>query len=159
AALEAERRMPPGAVLTASKLQLRLALVGERLYYGIVGVQLSLLVLAAPAATAGAVCHDKLRGGLIQLLVTDLSDAEIVLGKLGARLLPILSLLLAAAPVLFLGLLLGGIDPGALLGATLISLGVAVFACSLTLFLSVWGRRTHDVLLATYFILAVLLLL
>jgi ABC-type transport system involved in multi-copper enzyme maturation permease subunit len=156
-ALDFDPPVPPNVSLDARK-QLKLAILGENLFYGIMGVQLSLLLLAAPAATAGTVCHDKTRGGLIQLLVTDLSDAEIVLGKLAGRLLPVLSLILAGAPVLFLGMLLGGIDPVALLGATLISLGLAVFVCSQTLFLSVWGTRTHEVLLATYSVLAVLLL-
>ena len=40
------------------------------------------------AATAGAVCLDKARGTLDHVLATDLSDAEIVLGKLGVRLVP-----------------------------------------------------------------------
>src|SRR4051812_1280976 len=56
--------------------------LGQKLFLGMTGVQLTLVLLAAPAATAGAVCLDKQRGSLTHLLVTDLSDAEIVLGKL-----------------------------------------------------------------------------
>ncbi len=135
-----------------------LAQIGEQFFYAIVGTQMALVLLAAPAAMAGSVCIDKARGTLLHVLVTDLSDPEIVLGKLGARLLPVLGLLLAALPVLFLGVLLGGIDPEALCGAFLVTLGVAVFGCALALTLSVWGTKTHEVLLAVYGIWIVLLL-
>ena len=44
--------------------------------------QLIVIMLAAPAATAGAICVDKSRGTLHHVFVTDLTDREIVLGKL-----------------------------------------------------------------------------
>ena len=131
---------------------------GASFYLGLVGTQLTLVLLAAPAATAGAICLDKSRGTLTHLLVTDLSDPEIVLGKLAARLVPTLTLVLCALPVQFLASLLGGIDPSALLGSTLVTLGVAVFACSLALTFSVWGKKTQDVLIATYVVLLAWLL-
>src|SRR5205807_1946157 len=68
------------------------ARIGEALFYGFFGMLLSVTLLVAPGATAGAVCLDKARGTLLHLLVTDLSSAEIVLGKLAARLLPLLGL-------------------------------------------------------------------
>ena len=43
--------------------------------------------------------------------MTSLSDAEIVLGKLGARLIPVVGLLACALPVMSLGGMLGGIEP------------------------------------------------
>ena len=63
-----------------------LAELGEKVYYGIAGVQLSLVLLSAPAATAGSVCVDRARGWLAHMFVTPLSDAEIVLGKLAVGL-------------------------------------------------------------------------
>jgi ABC-type transport system involved in multi-copper enzyme maturation permease subunit len=124
--------------------------VGESFFDAVVGTQLALVLLAAPAATAGAVCRDKTRGTLTHLLVTDLSDTEIILGKLTARLLSVVGLIACGAPVLFLALMLGGIDPEALIGALLVTLGVAVVGCALALTLSVWGSKPHEVLLATY---------
>ena len=47
-----------------------------------IGTQLTLVLLAAPAATAGAICVDRRRGTLMHMLMTDLSAGEIVLGKL-----------------------------------------------------------------------------
>jgi ABC-type transport system involved in multi-copper enzyme maturation permease subunit len=132
--------------------------MGADFYLGLVGAQMALILLAAPAATAGAICQEKSRGTMTHLLVTDLSDPEIVLGKLAARLVPTLALVLCALPVQYLASLLGGIDPVALLGSTVVTIGVAVFACSLALTLSVWGRKTQEVLLATYAVLLVWLL-
>lgn len=123
---------------------------GRALYTAVMGTLLALVLLAAPAATAGAICLDKARGALAQVLATDLSDSEIVVGKLAARLLPVLSLLLVALPVVAVLLLLGGIDPQALLGAMMIAVGLAALGCSLALVFSVWGTKTHEVLLATY---------
>ncbi len=134
------------------------AAAGEALFMGIVGVQLALIMLAAPAATAGAICLDKARGTLQHVLMTDLSDTEIVLGKLAARLAPTLMLVGCTLPVMAVGTLLGGIDPIALTGAFLITLGLAFLGCALAFAFSVWGKKTHEVLLATYSVWMVWLL-
>src|SRR5689334_3199609 len=81
--------------------------IGETFFYAIVGTQLALLLLAAPGAAAGAVCLDKMRGNLLHLLATDLSSAEIILGKLASRLLPVLGLVACSLPVLMICTLLG----------------------------------------------------
>src|SRR5262245_19376563 len=128
----------------------QLAEIGRGFYAVTTLMVLGLVGLAAPAATAGAICSDKARGNLTLLFATDLTDAEIVLGKLAARLVPVLGLIACAAPVLALATLLGGVDPAMPIGAILVCLACAVFGCTLALTLSVWGRKTHEVLLATY---------
>lgn len=111
---------------------------------------LGLAGLAAPAATAGAICQDKSRGNLALLMSTDLSDVEIVLGKLAAGLVPLVGMILCVVPVLILATHFGGVDPVGVLGALLTIFTCAVFGCSLALTLSVWGKKTHEVLMATY---------
>jgi ABC-type transport system involved in multi-copper enzyme maturation permease subunit len=135
-----------------------LAGVGESFLFALVGSQLGLVLLAAPAYTAGAICIDKARGNLAVLLITDLSAFEIVLGKLGSRLLPILGLVVAGLPVLALATLLGGIDPVAVFGSFQVTFGVAVVGCALALVLSVWGKKPYEVLLVTYLMWAMQLL-
>ena len=124
-----------------------------------IGVELALVMLAAPAATAGAICLDRARGTLAHMLMTDLSDAEIVLGKLAARLLPVFGLVACTWPVMAISSLLGGIDPIALTLAFAIIVAVAVLGCTMALALSVWARKSHEVILATYtvFIVGILL--
>lgn len=124
--------------------------VGAYFFYAIVVTQLAAVLLAAPAATAGSICLDRVRGTLTHLLVTDLSSAEVVLGKLAARLVPVLGLIGCSLPVLALTSLLGGVDLLALAGAYAVILGVAVLGCSFALFWSVFGRKTHEVLLLNY---------
>ena len=127
-----------------------LASTGTKFSQVLVGIQLALVLLAAPAATAGAVCLDKARGTLTHLFVTDLSDAEIVLGKLAARLVPVLGLVGCSVPVMLIATLLGGADPAGLIGVFATSIGLAFFGCTFALALSVWGKQTHEVLLAAY---------
>ncbi|WP_422932152.1 ABC transporter permease [Singulisphaera sp. PoT] len=124
--------------------------VGRGFYVVTTFLVLGLVGLVAPAATAGAICVDKARGSLTLLLTTHLTDSEIVLGKLAARLLPVLGLIACAAPVQSLATTLGGVDPAQVFGAILVCLACAIFGCSLALTLSVWGRKTHEVILATY---------
>src|SRR5258708_38114972 len=128
----------------------QLAEIGRGFYAVTTLILLGLVGLAAPAAAAGAICLDKDRGNLTLLFSTDLTDAEIVLGKLAARLVPVLGLIACAAPVLALATLFGGVDPAMPTGAILVCLACGVFGCTLALTLSVWGRKTHEVLLATY---------
>ena len=69
--------------------------------------------------------------------MTDLSDLEIVLGKLAARLAPVLALIAAAAPILALAGLLGGVVPEAVVALEVTSVGLAILGCSLALAVSV----------------------
>ena len=132
--------------------------LGQGYFIAMIGVELALVLLAAPAATAGAICLDRARGTLAHMLMTDLSDPEIVLGKLAARLLPVLGLVACTWPVMAISSLLGGIDPIALTLAFAIIIAVAVLGCSMALLFSVWARKSHEVILATYtvFILCIL---
>jgi ABC-type transport system involved in multi-copper enzyme maturation permease subunit len=135
------------------------AKLGEAYFYALISVELAIVMLAAPAATAGAICLDRARGNLAHMLVTDLSDSEIVLGKLAARLLPVLGLVACSWPVMAISSLLGGIDPVALTLAFAVILAMALLGCTLALALSVWARKTHEVLLATYTVLGLSLLI
>jgi ABC-type transport system involved in multi-copper enzyme maturation permease subunit len=132
-----------------------LAGLGESFYNVLSTIQLALVLVAAPAATAGAVCLDRSRGTLTHMLVTDLTDAEVVLGKLGARLAPVCATVFASIPVLALASLLGGIIPETLVSLTLISLSLAAFGCALALALSVRLSKPQEVLTVVFGLWAV----
>lgn len=123
---------------------------GVAFFRAIATTELSLILMLAPAAAAGAICGDRQRGHLDLLFLSDLGDAEVVLGKFAAALGPAVGLAMAALPVLAIGTLLGGIDPGALGRLFAVSLAVALLATAVPLALSVWGDRPHEVLLATF---------
>jgi ABC-type transport system involved in multi-copper enzyme maturation permease subunit len=128
----------------------QVAEAGENFYYAISTTQLLLVLFVAPAATAGAICLDRTRGNLTHMLVTDLADVEIVLGKLSARMLPVLALVSATIPVMALAGLLGGVVFEAVLSLTVITLVLALFGCTLALAISVRATKTHEVLMAVY---------
>jgi ABC-type transport system involved in multi-copper enzyme maturation permease subunit len=127
-----------------------MAELGEWFFQAVIGTQLTLVLLAAPAATAGAICLDRARGTLLHMLMTDLADFEIVLGKLAARLVPVVGLVACTLPVMQLLIFLGGVAPEAVWGAFVVTLGVALLGCSLGLLLSLWAGKTHEALLGTY---------
>jgi len=119
----------------------------------IIATQLSLMLLIAPATTAGTLCMDKARGTLSHVLVTDLTNSEIILGKLAARVLPALGLILSTLGLVAICTLMAGIDPQVLTGATLVTLGVTILGASLSLAISVWASKTHEVVMASYLLL------
>ncbi len=135
-----------------------LARVGVAFYQVLIAIQVSIVLFLAPAAAAGSICIDKARGALSHVLTTDLSNFEIIMGKLGSRLLPVILLTLCMLPVTMLATFLGGIDPQVLWSALLATLGIGVLGCTLSLFISVWARKPHEVLMMVYMIWAVWLL-
>ena len=90
--------------------------------------------------------QEKDRRTFVLLLLTDMRDYEIVIGKLLGALLPILSLLVISAPVLALLLLLGGIDPEQVVQAVLVLLAAAVAAGSLGGLVALWRDKTYQAL-------------
>ena len=133
----------------------QLASLGQSFYIAIATMQLVLVLIVAPAATAATICLDRARGTLTHMLVTDLADSEIVLGKLAARLAPVLALVAGTVPVLAIAGLLGGVVIEAIVALTLITLVLAIFGCTLALAISVRASKTHEVLMAVYGIEAV----
>jgi ABC-type transport system involved in multi-copper enzyme maturation permease subunit len=127
-----------------------MAELGEAFFQSAMVMQLTLVLLAAPAATAGAICLDKGRGTLAHMLMTDLADSEIVLGKLAARLIPVVGLVACTLPMMELLVLLGGVPPEAICGAFAVTLGVALLGCSLALLFSLWVGKAHEAVLGTY---------
>ncbi len=117
-------------------------------------VQLSLILFFAPLAAATAVAHEKDRRTFILLLMTDLSDVEIVLGKLVASLLQVLTLLAAGAPVLLACVLLGGVAPWQVALALAVTVASGLVCGSLGLVVALWRDRTFQSLALTVLIVA-----
>ncbi len=109
-------------------------------------VQLTLVIFFAALSAASAVAQEKDRRTFILLLMTDLRDFEIVLGKLLGALLPIVLVLLGTLPVLALLLLLGGITPEQVVHAWLILLATAFASGSLGGLIALWRDRTFQAL-------------
>jgi hypothetical protein len=124
----------------------------EPIFYCIIAFQVFLVMVTSPAAAASSFIQDKLGGRLQHLLTTDLSNGEIILGKLTGRALPLLSLVFGSLPLLCVGVYRGVLEPMAPVGAYLVSVAVAVLGCTLGLALSVWARRIQEALLGVYLV-------
>lgn len=109
-------------------------------------VLLTLVSFFAALSAASTVAREKDRRTFILLLLTDMSDSEIVLGKLLGSLLPIVLILFATLPVLALLLLLGGITPLQVLYSWLILVATAVAAGSLGGLIALWRDKTFQAL-------------
>jgi hypothetical protein len=128
--------------------------VGQWFFLVLALGQIAMVLLAAPASTAGTFCMESSRGQVRLMLVTEVTALDIVLGVLAARLLPVLAGILCVAPVLALTSHLGGIPPWALIDLVAVTTGSAAVGCALALLLSIGARRFHEALVATYVLLA-----
>jgi ABC-type transport system involved in multi-copper enzyme maturation permease subunit len=113
-------------------------------------VQYAMVLIVTPTYTAGAIAKEKERRTLELLLATDLSNREIVLGMLTARLANLFLLVLAGLPILSLLEFLGGVEPNLVLagfvttGMTLLSVG------GLSILVSVHAKSTIGATIYTY---------
>jgi len=130
----------------------RTATLGETARFGllffqiITFVELTLLLFFSALSAAGTVSQEKDRRTFILLLLTDMRDHEIVLGKMLGSLLPILILLLATLPVLAFTLLLGGVSAEQVVQAFLVLLATSFAAGSLGGLIALWRERTFQAL-------------
>lgn len=113
-------------------------------------IQFLVVLIVTPAYTAGAIAEEKDRRTLEFLLATDLSDREIVLGMMAARLGNLFLLVLTGLPVLSLFEFLGGVDPELVLagfvatGMTVLSLG------GVSILMSVLSKTPLSALVRSY---------
>lgn len=120
-------------------------------------VQLTFLLFFSALSSASAVSLEKDRRTFILLLITDLRDYEIVLGKIFGSLLPIVFLLAGSAPVLALLLLLGGIAPFQVAQALVILAATSLVSGALGGLVALWREKTFQALALTTLILVLYL--
>jgi ABC-type transport system involved in multi-copper enzyme maturation permease subunit len=135
------------------------ARLGPMLFLLLTLVQLALFLFFAALSSASAVAQEKDRRTFILLLMTDLRNHEIVLGKLLGSLLPILLLLAATVPLLMLLVLLGGVSVVQVVQAELVVAATALAAGSLGGLVALWRDRTFQALALTTLLLVLYLCL
>ena len=122
-------------------------------------LQIIAILVVGPALAVGTISTERERRTIEYLFTTDLSNAEIVLGKLAARLCLMGQLLLVGMPILFLFRFLGGIPAQLLVAIFLFSASSALLVASLSICISVWSERARDATVRVYLLLGVLLFL
>ena len=122
-------------------------------YAIMVGVQFVLIVLVAPAMTAGAVSGERERQTLDLLLVTNTGAFRIVLGKLLESFGFLALMILCSMPTLSIVLLTGGATFAQVLVSVLFLLLVALAASSVGLFCSSLLKRTVSSTVVSYLVI------
>ncbi|HQR05780.1 MAG TPA: ABC transporter permease [Gemmatales bacterium] len=122
-------------------------------------LQLTLVIFFSSLFAAAAVAQEKDRRTFILLLMTDLRNHELVLGKLMGSLMQMSILLIAALPVLGAAVLLGGTTFLQVIDAFLVLFGSALAAGSLGCMIALWRDRTFQTLAVTVLSLVLYLVL
>ncbi|MDZ4658356.1 MAG: ABC transporter permease subunit [Bythopirellula sp.] len=120
-------------------------------------LQILAILFVGPAMAAGTIASERERRTIEYLFATDLSNAEIVLGKTFARLTLLGQFVLVGLPILFLFRLLGGIPAEALLVTFLSAAGTAVMLTGMSIAVSVWSPKARDAVGRIYLLLIALI--
>jgi len=131
-----------------------LARFGVLIFQLIAPFQLIVLLFVAALAGVSAVSFEKDRQTLTLLLMTSLSNSEVVLGKIGAGLLSSLNAFIATAPVVFLLPLLGGVSVQQAFGCLLLTGSTLVLCCVLGATIAFWREKTFQAIAVTTLLIA-----
>jgi ABC-type transport system involved in multi-copper enzyme maturation permease subunit len=122
-------------------------------------VQLTLVLGFAALSAASTITQEKDRRTFLLLLLTDLRNYEIVLGKLLGSLLQIVLFLAGMVPILALLMLLGGVSGAQVLQAAVVLAAAALAAGSLGGLVALWRDKTFQALALTMLFLVLYLCL
>lgn len=112
-------------------------------------LQLAVMSFFGALACVSSIAQEKDRKTIVLLLLTRLSDHEVVLGKLVSSLLPVFSMLLASFPIVALITLFGGVSWQQVLIIYAIALAAILAAGSLGTLFALWREKTFQALTMT----------
>ncbi len=120
--------------------------------------QLTILCLLTPAYSAGGISEEKDRKTMVFLLVSELTDREIVFGKFLGRTVFLLGILFAGLPILAMTQLHGGVSPRFLLFAYLVTATTVILVSAISAAAACQAQTYRGGLFRAYFLMAVVVL-
>lgn len=126
-----------------------MARFGALLFQILAPLQLALAVFFSALLAASGVTQEKDRRTLVLLLLTNLTNSELVLGKLLASMLNVLVLLVASLPLFMLSALFGGVSFEQIARVFAVTFATALAAGSLGSLLALWREKTFQTLALT----------
>ena len=120
--------------------------------------QLAVLVLLTPAYAAGGIAEEKDRKTLVFLLVSDLSNREIVFGKFFGRVGFLLGILFAGLPILAITQLHGGVTTKFLLSSYIITATTVIFLAAVSAASAASAETYRGALFRSYGLAAVIVI-
>jgi len=136
-----------------------LARFGAAAFSLVAPVQLAIAVAFSALLAAAAVAQEKDRRTFELLLLTRMTNSELVLGKLLASMLTVLVLILAGLPLLMMLVLLGGVSYEQVARVFGVTLTAALAAGTLGSTIALWREKTFQSLAMTALVLVLWLLL
>jgi ABC-type transport system involved in multi-copper enzyme maturation permease subunit len=135
-----------------------LARFGSAVFALLAPLQLAMAIAFAALLTTAAVAQEKDRKTLDLLLLTRMTNSELVLGKWLASSLSVFVLIAAAVPLLMLLALLGGVSYGQIFRVVGVTFASAILAGSLGSTIALWRERTFQSLALTALLLVMWLI-
>ncbi len=132
-----------------------MAFFGSTLFVILAPLQLALLTFLAATRSASAVAQEKDKKTILLLLMTRLTNHELVLGKLLASLLDVLVMLATALPIFMLLTLFGGVSLAQVGRVFLVTLATVLVAGSLGSTVALAREKTFQSLSMTALILVI----
>ena len=132
-----------------------MARFGSALFQILAPLQLALVTFLSAFGVASAVSQEKDRRTLILLLMTRMTNSELVLGKLFASLLDVFVMIVVASPVFVLITLFGGISFDQVARSLLVTLTTAFAAGSLGSIVALRREKTFQTLSITALVLVI----
>lgn len=126
------------------------------LYALLSGLQFGLILITAPALTAGSISGERERQTLDLLIVTRMSPFSIVFGKLLSSIGLIMLMIIAAMPVYAVLFYFGGVSILYLFGMTVFMLVTACMVGSMGIFFSAIYKKTMVSMVLVYLIIGIL---
>jgi ABC-type transport system involved in multi-copper enzyme maturation permease subunit len=124
--------------------------IGRGVFSALVMLETFLLVLLAPAFTAGAISLEREKQTIDLLVVTPISSVAIVLGKLISALVFVAVLIGASIPFTAMVFVFGGVAPDDVIRSYAVLTITAVGFSSLGIFFSALVKRTQTATVVTY---------
>ncbi|WP_254507456.1 ABC transporter permease [Anatilimnocola floriformis] len=131
-----------------------MARFGSILLQVLAPLQLAVMTFLAALACVSSIAQEKDRKTMVLLLLTRLSDHEVVLGKLVSSLLPVFSMLLASFPIVGLITLFGGASWPQILVMYAIAFAAIFAAGSLGTLFALWREKTFQALTMTAIVIS-----
>ncbi len=127
------------------------AAIGQELFGGLIMLVTLLVVLLAPAFTAGAISLEREKQTLDLLVTTPISSLAIVIGKLLSALTYVFVLIAASVPMTAMVFVFGGVAPDDVIRGYVVLVATALGLGAFGLFCSTLVKRTQAATVITVF--------
>jgi len=126
-----------------------MARFGMILFQVLAPLQVAWVLFFSAMSSASSVAQEKDRKTLVLLLMTQMTNSELVFGKLFASLLNVWVMVVTAVPVFMLTIFFGGVSPVQVVKLLLLTLASSLMAGSLGVMIAYWREKTFQSLAMT----------